>query len=82
MMTRALVNVFPRSALRMNSCNIIVVVSKSAMTPFFSGFTATIEPGVLPMTSLASFPTYFAESVWVFTATTEGSRMIMPRPRR
>ena len=81
MMTRARANILPCMALRMNSCNKMVVVSKSAMTPSFSGRTATMEPGVRPMTSFASFPTYLARSVWVLTATTDGSRMIIPFPR-
>ena len=44
----------PFSALWMNSWSIVVVTSKSAITPSFRGRTATIEPGVLPITSLAS----------------------------
>ena len=55
-------------------------MSKSAITPSLRGLTATIEPGVLPMTSLAFFPTYFALSVRVSTATTEGSLMMIPFP--
>ena len=80
--TLARANILPCIALRMNSCRRIVVVSKSAITPSFSGRTATIEPGVLPITSFASFPTYLARSVWVLTATTDGSLMMMPFPRR
>ena len=56
-MTRALVKMVPCNALRINSCSMVVVMSKSAMTPSFRGRTATMEPGVLPMTSFASLPT-------------------------
>ena len=44
-------------AFRINSCSMLVVTSKSAITPSLSGRTATIEPGVLPITSFASCPT-------------------------
>lgn len=71
--------VFP-TAFLINICSILAVMSKSAITPSLRGRTATIEPGVLPITSLASLPTYFTVSVRVSTATTEGSRMTMPLP--
>ena len=47
-------NALPLSAFLINSCNILVVMSKSAITPSLRGLTATIEPGVRPITSLAS----------------------------
>ena len=56
------------------------VMSKSAITPSFSGRTATMLPGVRPMTSLASIPTYRTVSLRVSTATTDGSRMMIPLP--
>ena len=59
----------------------VVAISKSAITPSLRGRTATIEPGVRPMTSLASLPTYRALSVLVLTATTDGSLITMPFPR-
>ena len=80
MITRGLANMDLLIALRINSCNILVVTSKSAMTPSLSGRTATMEPGVRPITSFASCPTDFTVSVLVSTATTEGSRIIMPLP--
>ena len=55
-------------------------MSKSAITPSFKGRTAVIEPGALPMTSFASWPTLLTMSVRVSTATTDGSRMMMPFP--
>ena len=67
-------------ALWMNSVSMLVVTSKSAMTPSFKGRTVTMEPGVRPMTSLASWPTHLTLSVLVSTATTLGSRMMMPLP--
>ena len=45
-------------AFLMKICSMLAAMSKSAITPSFKGLTATIEPGVLPMTSLASCPTY------------------------
>ncbi len=64
----------------MKICSMLEAMSKSAMTPSFSGRTATMLPGVRPMTSLASWPTYRTVSVLVSTATTLGSRMMMPLP--
>ena len=43
--------------LRMKIWSMDAVMSKSAMTPSLSGRTATMLPGVRPMTSLASCPT-------------------------
>ena len=40
--------------------------------------TATIEPGVLPIISLASLPTALTSPFLTSTATTDGSRIIMP----
>src|SRR5580698_9161237 len=57
------------------------VTSKSAMTPSFSGRTATMLPGVRPIIRLASTPTATIAPVFVFSATTEGSLSTMPRPR-
>ena len=67
-------------ALWINSVSMLVVTSKSAITPSFSGRTVTMEPGVRPMTSLASWPTHFTLSDLVSTATTLGSLMMMPLP--
>ena len=57
------------------------VVSKSAMTPSFSGRIATMLPGVRPIIRLASMPTARMPPVLVLIATTEGSFKTMPRPR-
>ena len=81
MITRVLTNFLPFTALEMNSWSILVVMSKSAITPSLSGLTATMEPGVLPITSFASCPTYLTRSYFTSTATTLGSRIIMPFPR-
>ena len=78
--TLAFVKNVPLRAFLINSWSRVVVMSKSAITPSLRGLTAIIEPGVLPITSFALFPTYLALSVRVSTATTEGSRMIMPLP--
>ena len=58
----------------------LAVMSKSAITPSFRGRTATMLPGVRPMTAFASVPTQRTSSVLVSTATTDGSRMMMPFP--
>ena len=63
-----------------NHWSILAVMSKSAMTPSFKGRMAMMDPGVLPMTSLAACPTYFTTSVRTSTATTDGSRMMIPLP--
>ena len=67
----------------MNLRIIFSVMSKSAITPSRIGRMALIFPGVFPTIFFASCPTartrvcpYFS----VFTATTEGSFMIIPRP--
>ncbi len=80
MITRGRANLEPPQALRIKLCSMLAVMSKSAITPSFKGRTATMEPGVRPMTSLASWPTYRTVSVRVSTATTEGSRIMMPFP--
>ena len=54
MTMRAFVNAEFPSALRINSLSMLVVMSKSAITPSLSGRTVTIEPGVLPTTSFAA----------------------------
>ena len=64
----------------MKYSNIALVTSKSAITPSFSGRIATIEPGVRPMTSFASCPTRLTILVFTSTATTLGSRIMMPLP--
>ena len=57
------------------------VVSKSAMTPSFSGRIATMLPGVRPIIFLASAPTArMPPEVWLI-ATTDGSLSTTPRPR-
>ena len=58
----------------------LVVMSKSAITPSFSGRTATMEPGVRPITSLASCPTHLTAPLRASTAATDGSRMMIPFP--
>ena len=68
------------SVLRIKSCSILAAISKSAMTPSLSGRTATMEAGVRPMTSLASLPTNLTVSLRISTATTLGSRRMMPLP--
>ena len=52
---------------------IFSVELKSATTPSFNGFLATIFPGVLPKIFLASFPTEIIFELKLFIATTEGS---------
>ncbi|MPN05593.1 hypothetical protein SDC9_152844 [bioreactor metagenome] len=44
---------FPQTFL-IKRWSMFAVISKSAITPSFSGRIATMEPGVLPITSLAS----------------------------
>ena len=82
MTTRGRANHLRPQAWRIKLCSIAAVMSKSAMTPSFSGRTATMDPGARPMTALASCPTQRtrSSSVRVSTATTLGSRMMMPRP--
>ena len=82
MTTRGRLNSPRPQAWRIKLCSMAAVTSKSAMTPSFSGRTATMEPGARPMTALASWPTLRtrSSSVLVSTATTLGSRMMMPRP--
>ena len=64
-------------------CRIIrAVTAKSAITPSRSGRTAMIDSGVLPIISLACAPTARTLSLRVSTATTDGSRRIIPLPRR
>ena len=82
MTTRGWANQLPAQACRIKLCSMAAVMSKSAMTPSFRGRTATMEPGARPMTALASWPTLRtrSSSVLVSTATTLGSRMMMPLP--
>ena len=60
------------------------MISKSLMTPSFSGRMAVIEPGVLPSISLATRPTALpfcrTRLVPFLTATTLGSFRTMPSP--
>ena len=80
MTTRGRANrLLPQAFFRKFS-SMLAVMSKSAMTPSFSGRTATMLPGVRPMTALASAPTQRTSSLRVSTATTDGSRMMMPLP--
>ena len=66
----------------MKALSISAVMSKSAITPSLRGRTAVMEPGVLPIISLASVPTATTLGGLYFwsTATTEGSLMTMPLP--
>ena len=50
------------------------------MTPSRIGRIAVIDPGVRPSISLAAVPTATTSLVFVFRATTEGSRRIIPLP--
>jgi len=68
------------TALVMKCLSMVAVISKSAITPSFSGRTATMEPGVRPIISLACAPTARTLSVRTSTATTDGSRMTIPFP--
>lgn len=56
------------------------MISKSAMTPSFSGRTATMLPGVRPIIFFASAPTARMPPVLVLMATTDGSFRTIPRP--
>ena len=80
MTTRGRENMLLPQACFRKFSSILAVTSKSAITPSFSGRTATMLPGVRPMTALASPPTQRTSSVLVSTATTEGSRMMIPLP--
>src|SRR4051794_34904702 len=55
-------------------------MSKSAMTPSFSGRTASMWPGVRPSMRLASVPTASSRPSRVFIATMDGSSRTIPRP--
>src|SRR5580658_4412942 len=56
-------------------------ISKSAMTPSFRGRMAWMWLGVRPIMRLASAPTARGRPSLTFTATTDGSLRMMPRPR-
>ena len=60
------------------------MISKSLMTPSFSGRMAVMVPGVLPSISLATSPTALpfcsTRLVPFLTATTLGSLRTMPSP--
>ncbi len=56
-------------------------ISKSAMTPSFSGLMAWMWLGVRPIMRLASAPTASGRPSFTLTATTDGSLSTMPRPR-
>ena len=61
--------------------SIFSVMSKSAMTPSFSGRTAWMWEGVRPIIRFASFPTASTAPVRVLIATTEGSLSTIPACR-
>ena len=82
MTTRGRKNMLLPHTFLMKRLSMLAVMSKSAMTPSFKGRTATMLPGVRPMTALASWPTLRTSSFLISTATTLGSRMMMPLPRR
>ena len=54
MMMRGLLKKLLFTTLLIKYFSIVAVISKSAITPSFNGRIATIEPGVLPIISLAS----------------------------
>jgi hypothetical protein len=56
-------------------------ISKSAITPSFSGRMAWMCDGVRPIIRLASTPTASGRPSRTFTATTDGSLSTIPRPR-
>ena len=60
--------------------SIFSVTSKSAMTPSFSGLTATMPSGVRPSIRFASSPMPLIFPVAFSIATTEGSFSTMPSP--
>ena len=80
MTTRGRANRLLPQAFFKKFSSMLAVMSKSAMTPSFRGRTATMLPGVRPITALASAPTQRTSSLRVSTATTDGSRMMMPLP--
>src|SRR5262249_17835904 len=57
------------------------VISKSAMTPFFSGWMTRISGGVRPIIALASLPTARTEWSPSWMDTIDGSLMTIPSPR-
>ena len=59
--------------------SIFIVMSGSWITPWRIGRTAMMLPGVRPSMRLASSPTARTRCVPSWTATTEGSRRMMPR---
>ncbi|MNM88610.1 hypothetical protein D3C81_1008320 [compost metagenome] len=79
-MILGLVNELLLITFSMNFLIIVCVISKSAITPSFSGLIATIFPGVLPIICLASVPTAKDFFVVLFIATTEGSLKTTPFP--
>ena len=80
MTTRGLEKKVDLTARLKKILSMLAAMSKSAITPSFRGRMAEMEPGVRPITSLASLPTNLTVSVRISTATTEGSRMVMPLP--
>src|SRR5262249_18527686 len=56
------------------------VISKSAMTPFFSGWMTRISGGVRPIIALASLPTARTEWSFSWMETIEGSLRTIPSP--
>src|ERR687897_3411329 len=67
-------------APRMKYASIFSVTSKSAITPFFRGWVATMWAGVRPIMLLAAEPTATTLSVFVSTASAEGSERTTPQP--
>ena len=65
----------------MKKRSIFSQISKSAITPSFSGRTAWMCPGVRPIMRLASRPTATGRPSRTLMATTEGSLSTMPWPR-
>jgi hypothetical protein len=72
-------------ALVMKCFSICSAISKSAITPSFSGLMAVIDSGVLPSMCLASAPTamiFRSPRSFSLTATTDGSSETIPFPFR
>ena len=70
-----------RCTFWMKKRSIFSQISKSAMTPSFSGRTAWMWPGVRPIIRLASSPTATGRPSRTLMATTDGSLRMMPWPR-
>jgi hypothetical protein len=68
-------------AFWMKKRSIFSQISKSAITPSFSGRIASMLLGVRPIMRLASAPTATGRPSRTLTATTDGSLSTMPLPR-